>query len=35
MLSLLADPGALEAVTFDRADEAPAGVLGLVRQVQA
>ncbi len=35
LLSLLADPGALEAVTFDRADEAPAGVIGLVRQVQA
>ena len=35
LLSLLADPAALEAVTFDRADEAPAGVIGLVRQAHA
>jgi len=35
LLELLADPSAVEAVTFDRAEEAPAGVLGLLRQLQA
>ena len=34
LLELLADPSAVEAVTFDRAEEAPAGVLGLLRQLQ-
>jgi len=32
LLALLADPAALEPVTFDRAEEAPAGVAGLMRQ---
>jgi len=35
LLELLADPAAVEPVTFDRAEEAPAGVLGLLRQLQA
>ena len=35
LLSLLADPSALEAVIFDRAEEAPAGVVSLARQFQA
>jgi UDP-3-O-[3-hydroxymyristoyl] N-acetylglucosamine deacetylase len=30
--ALLADAAALESVTFERAEEAPAGVLGLMRQ---
>ncbi|MGH8705347.1 MAG: UDP-3-O-acyl-N-acetylglucosamine deacetylase [Burkholderiales bacterium] len=30
--ALLADPAALEAVTFERPEEAPAGVAGLLRQ---
>lgn len=34
LLQLLADPSAVEPVTFDRAEEAPAGVLGLLRQLQ-
>ncbi len=34
LLALLADPSAVEAVTFDRAEEAPAGVLGMLRQLQ-
>lgn len=33
LLALLAEPSAVEAVTFDRAEEAPAGVLGLLRQL--
>jgi len=32
LLALLADPAALEPVSFDRAEEAPAGVAGLMRQ---
>jgi len=32
LLGLLADPAALEPVSFDRAEEAPAGVAGLMRQ---
>jgi UDP-3-O-[3-hydroxymyristoyl] N-acetylglucosamine deacetylase len=32
---LLADPSATEVVTFDRAEEAPAGVAGLLRQAGA
>ena len=33
--SLLADTGATEVVTFERAEEAPAGVAGLLRQASA
>ena len=32
---LMADPAALEVVTFERAEEAPAGVAGLLRQALA
>ena len=32
---LIADPASTEVVTFERADEAPAGVAGLLRQAQA
>ncbi|MSQ64439.1 MAG: UDP-3-O-acyl-N-acetylglucosamine deacetylase [Betaproteobacteria bacterium] len=32
---LLADPAAMEVVTFERAEEAPAGVAGLLRQATA
>ena len=32
---LLADPAAVEVVTFERAEEAPAGVAGLLRQAHA
>lgn len=35
LLALLADPAAVEVVSFDRAEEAPAGVLGLLRQAHA
>ena len=35
LLELLADPAAVEPVTFDRAEEAPAGVRSLLRQSQA
>jgi UDP-3-O-[3-hydroxymyristoyl] N-acetylglucosamine deacetylase len=33
--ALLADPAALEVVTFERAEDAPAGVAGLLRQASA
>jgi UDP-3-O-[3-hydroxymyristoyl] N-acetylglucosamine deacetylase len=33
--ALLADAAALEVVTFERAEEAPAGVAGLLRQAPA
>ena len=33
--ALMADPAAMEIVTFERAEEAPAGVLGLLRPVAA
>ena len=32
---LMADPAAAEVVTFERAEEAPAGVAGLLRQATA
>ena len=32
---LLADPAATEVVSFERAEEAPAGVAGLLRQASA
>jgi UDP-3-O-[3-hydroxymyristoyl] N-acetylglucosamine deacetylase len=32
---LLADPAAMEVVTFERAEDAPAGVAGLLRQAKA
>jgi UDP-3-O-[3-hydroxymyristoyl] N-acetylglucosamine deacetylase len=32
---LMADPAAMEVVTFERAEEAPAGVAGLLRQAPA
>jgi hypothetical protein len=33
--ALMADPAAMEVVTFERAEEAPAGVAGLLRPASA